>query len=138
MSANGPFDELITFFKNHQNLSRLYLHLDSYGRSTDIQATVDLTTNLPNLVELKLVGFQPVGIELVNQIIQSHEKIMSIQFSAGNIQLEKFHEQFGNEWNMKKLGYMYVFEKRIRNSFEESSIFDYESNVDKIEEKKTK
>lgn len=120
MDFSSIFNELITFFGNHQNLSKLHLHI--FGRSTDGQALVDLVSNVPNLVELKMVWGQPIGPQFIAQIIQSHEKLRTIQFSVNEMdvrfdkatrdEFKKFRQQYGDEWHIRNLINRFIVEKK--------------------------
>lgn len=112
----GSFGELITFFRNHQDLGKL--KLANFERSPDGQALVNLIANLPNLNELVIAGGKPYSIEFIDQIIQSHKKLTKIQFPVEL--MAKYHDGFKqiigkykNEWNLKDLDQTYIFEKKF-------------------------
>lgn len=116
----SSYNELITFFGNHQYLPKLHLHVN--GRSTNGKELVDTVSHVPNLVELKMIWAQHINPQFIAQIIESHDKLRSVEFSVNEWDMQfdeetrteykNFKRQHANDWHFKNLRNRIILEKK--------------------------
>lgn len=94
------FDRWTEFFRNNQNLSKLIM------RAIEGQHLIPLMAELPNLHELKWSCRIDVGIDVINSIIQTHDKLMKIEllfeFSYEQLKVDSFQQNIQNGWNVSE------------------------------------
>lgn len=132
MNFRRSFDELITFFRNHQHLTDLKLHI--FGSSTYAQLN-DITAVLPNLVTLELIYESKdklTSVDVISQIMQRLDKVVKIQFPVDEMKLlfdkskrsefRKFRKQFDKQWHVKDLKNVCVVEKRTPDAISTENV----------------
>lgn len=116
--APSDFNIWIKFFKNHRNLSRL--HLIEFSNEMEVQFK-ELTTELPNLVEMTLESFKYVDLETITEFIESHGKLMKCTFSTKMFKvadLDTLRKRFEDKWNIEhssKIRYDIIFSRKKSN-----------------------
>lgn len=110
------FDAYINFFRKHQNLTRLHLTAHMFEKTAQF---VQLTAQLPNLIDLTLDCNAYMTAENVAQIIDNHKKMQTFQLlklRIGKEQINNLREQFESDWHIKNISDRdwpgFLFEKK--------------------------
>lgn len=96
------------FIEKHNNLTHLHAELRMKAHETDL---VELTTKLPNLIEMKITCSVDLQIQSIERILQTHDKLMKfrikqeLSLSPDN---EIFQHSFGNEWHIESYHFKYI------------------------------
>lgn len=101
--AQVNFNSWIEFFHNNQNISKLHMFL---WYDDNVVPLVELTAELPNLIEMKFDSSSPVSVDTIIQFIENHEKLMIFQFTIAKFELDDFNMlrvRFENEWRIQEI-----------------------------------
>lgn len=112
-------NEWIAFFKNHRNLSRLYVKKVHEDNSVDLP---EFVADLDNLVELTFEYSERLSIDVdtIRRIFKTHTNLKRFGLLVANSKvkievLDDFWTPFENEWNIQRLDRKLpglLFEKR--------------------------
>lgn len=102
--APDMFNSWSAFFNQHQHLKRLHMDVNS-GEEMDFKF-VQLTAQIPNLLQITINGAHDMNAQIVTKIIQSHKQLMKFEYKNSDerkVQQDKpiLQKQFGKEWNIK-------------------------------------
>lgn len=95
------FNEWLTFFQMHTNLSHLHLN-DHY--SAQIVPLMELTVGLSNLVEMVLECSASISVETITAFIRSHQKLKKLFFSFDEFvheDIESVRKEFERDWYIR-------------------------------------
>lgn len=97
------FDTWLQFFKRNSNLSRL--SIECFG--TGVYKFIELTNELPNLIEMSISAHKLIETADVVQFIENHPKLIKLNCVLGiygneEDVLESLRDQFENEWLIQR------------------------------------
>lgn len=97
------FDSWLAFLKNHPNLFRLHLVEDtSSDQSIQLE---ELTSVLPNLVEVTMQYTNYISREAISTFIKTHDKLMKFSFFSRSFEAPDFdilRERFSDDWEIDR------------------------------------
>lgn len=97
------FDNWLAFFKKHPNLFRL--HLQEHTSSNQSVQLEELTSVLPNLVEVTMQYSNYISREDIAKFIETHDKLMKFRFFVRSYKAPDFdtlRDRFGDEWEITR------------------------------------
>lgn len=101
---NGYFNTWREFFKRNMNLSRLNMKLDDKEMNDKL---VEITAELPNLLELSITTYYHVDADVIIQLIGNHPKLNKFEgliYASGydwEPFLESLRNTFENDWHIQ-------------------------------------
>lgn len=106
------FTRWMMFFRNHRNLTKLFV--DSPLIEEEF---TEITTELPDLVDLLIQFIDEISSEAIITFIETHDKLQRFEVTTrSQLDLEHLHEVLGNKWNIShhiKFVDVLLFEKKI-------------------------
>lgn len=115
------FQRWMTFFGNrcHKTVSKLNLRT-KYSQPIG-QQLVDITNELPDLVDLVVYDMDDTYVDAITRIIQAHDKLMRFELQTrGDLDVEPLLELFDDEWHISSGDFVAVFERKTQEEGEEA------------------
>lgn len=93
------FENWMEFFSNHKSLPKLSLKM--HYRSEVGQELVEITNELPELVDLSVEYLDDTYIDVITRIIQTHNKLRRFEFRThSELDMTQLHQLFDDKWHL--------------------------------------
>lgn len=102
----------IEFARRHSNLKRLNIVFNPLEGHSGL---LEMAAELPDLVEITARFYKNINVAVINQLVDSHEKLWKITFLHNGLdqnEIDLIRQHFENTWTISNATTFLIFEKK--------------------------